>query len=175
MEEMHFVNTYTVTPERLLALSRHPQGKARRQRRVWQIFYWSAGIVMLIFGLLLLLARIWAVALLCLAYLGLCIYRLFFDRRRKLNRHYRLVMQGLSADRWTVALQFGDEEVIYQNGDAVRTFPYTYFVRLTEDDTCFYLWHDDTFIFELPRDSFTVGDPAAFPAFIAEKLTPSVK
>lgn len=166
-----FENTVEMTLPRFLSLCDTPVGaSALRDLRRWKV----RGDVLIALSAALVAAsallRDWALVAATALLTAFCCYHRFWRRTRLNKRQYARIRQAQTTPEWLRTTRFGEDAVTVDDANAQTHFAYTDFCRVSEDAQTFYLWRDADFVLRLPKNSFTVGDAATFPAFIQQKL-----
>lgn len=166
-----FVSEFEVTLKRYQEWATHPVGKkaVRSQVRLKILcgVLGGCGILLLILG--------WGSGDLLTGglFLAMALLEPLALRPLMVKRQYRLLREARMQERWIRTTTFSDRIVI-REGNTQTDVAYASLRQVTEDAGYFYLWQNENFVLRIPKDSFMVGSPEDFRAFLEKAVPASV-
>jgi hypothetical protein len=164
--EQQFINKFTITFEMYKEWANNPVGKTAIENRAKSKRIRFIGIACA--GLLIILGVIMSeyyVLLMGAACLLFYLYRIFFTTNKFILKQYEVVLKTQNNNQWIRTINFTDK-IIAEDGRMTTQFEYPEIIRVSEDNSYFYLYINADMIIRVRKDSFTQGSPDDFRAFI---------
>lgn len=172
--EPEFINQYEITLERYLQWAKHPVGKAavrayKKGIRL-RIMMVCLGIFIVLDGIFL---REFFLALSGFIFAVIGLSRLFILPGKIQKRQYALILKSQNTDHCLRKVTFSDE-IVCEEGNNLTRYAYSDIIRVTEDSVYFYLFYNEDMVLRVDKESFVVGNAAAFREFCSTYMVPSV-
>lgn len=163
--EPRFINQFLITLEMYKDWFKHPIGNAAhkdRKRGIYlRVIIACSGILMIVIGLWL---KEFFAAITGFGFLIIALIRLFILPNKIIKMQYDSLPK-LNNSNLVIRKTIFSDEILCESGKVTMRYSYSEIVKITEDNSYFYLFLNEDKVMRIKKDGFTLGTIDTFREF----------